>query len=220
MIDVKRAGRWPRAHRVQGLLTVLVTLAAGLVVLVGGGPTPLRMNDYEGTGIAQAVWPLGREELLVMPVPAFNQPVRIRGVELRTVYSVGHFYHPDAFYLAFSGDRFYGHFMGKARVIGLQLTEHLGETDISGSTAEPLNSRLVQNLDNHLSLVIPVNIHQPGCHEAQVVFHVTTSDGTAHTLPSRWYVAVDTGVSQSEGDDMCAGPRPAPMATESATPTG
>ena len=220
MVNVKRAGRWPRAHRLQGFLTALVALAAELVVVVGGRGAPLRMNDYEGTGIGQSLWPLGREELLVMPVPEFNQPVRIRAVELRTVYSVGQFDHPDAFYLAFSGDRFYGHFMGKARVIGLQLTERLNDDDVSGSTPEPLGARRVQNLDNHLSLVIPVDMHQPGCHEAQVVFLVTTSDGTEHTFPSRWYVTVDTAVSQIDGDDMCAGPRPAPTITESATPPG
>lgn len=139
-----------------------------------------------------------------MPVPAFSEPVRIRDVELRTVHSVGQFDHPDAFYLVFSDDRFYGHFEGSARVIGLQLTDQLQPRDIAGSVREPLGARLVQKLDNQISIVIPVNIHQPGCHEAQIVFHVTTSDGSEHALTTRWYVGLDTGKTPGDGFDMCA----------------
>jgi len=173
------------------------------------------MNDYQGNSIGQAEWPLGRQEFLVMPAPAFNRPVHIISIELRTVYSVGLFDHPNAYYLAYSDDRFYGHFEGRARVVGLQLTDQLQPTDTADSIPQPLDARTVQKLNNQLSIVIPVNIHEPGCHEAQVVFHVTTRDGTRHALPSGWYVTLDTGSSPGDGLNFCSpnARRPTPTVT-------
>jgi hypothetical protein len=192
-----------RAQRVQGALTLL-TLVLALIVAVARGGEPLRMNDYGGFGDMQSVWPLGQQRLFVVSVPAFNQPVRLRAVELRTVYSIGDFDRPAAYLLQFHDQDHYG---------GVQLTTEAG-LDAFTTTAlhpprhAPLDALPVQKLDNHLNIVIPINIHQPGCHEAQIVLRVATSDGSVHTLATRWFVGVDTGISRSgSGNDMCAGPR-------------
>jgi len=199
------------------LRSVALLVGATLLSACAAGSPPLRMNDYRGNGTSQAHWPLGRQMFLVMPVPAFNEPVHIRDVQLRTVHSVGKFDHPDAYYLSFGDDRFYGHFEGNTRVIGLQLTYQLQANDTAGAVHQALSAREVQKLDNQLSIVIPVNIHQPGCHEAQIVFQVVTSDGTEHALPTDWYVGLDTGSTPGNGLDMCApnahGPTPAATAT-------
>lgn len=165
------------------------------------------MNDYTPFAIGQSLWHFRQQMLLVVAVPAFSQPVRIREVELRPVHSVGHFDRSDAYLLAYSGTLYY---------TGGHLTYSLNSSAVAGSTRERIDAREVQGLNNQLSLVIPVNINQPGCHQAQVVLHVTTRDGRAHAFPTRWYVSIETGISKVEGDNACAGPEPIPVPTASA----
>jgi hypothetical protein len=197
--------------RAQTAATLLVLAAAISVPFIRGDSQALRMNDYAGFGDGQSLWTLSEQRLFVAPVPAFNQPVRIRAVELRTVYSQGQFDRPDAYLLEFQDADFYD---------GVKLTTEAG-LDAYTNTAEhtprrePLDSRRVQALDNQLSIVIPVNIHSPGCHEAQIVLKVSTNDGALHSLATRWYVAVDTGVSEGSDFNLCARPRPTPTGTPS-----
>jgi hypothetical protein len=166
------------------------------------------MNDYGGFGAGQSVWPAGKPMLFVVPVPAFNQPVRIRSVELRAVFGSAPFAPPTAAYLLQYLDQdYYG---------GPEPTTEAG-LDAYTSTAlhTPLRERLdavkVQKTDKRRFIVIPLNSDLPGCHDAQVVLHVSTSDGSTHTFTTRWFVGLDTGISRDNGDNMCAGPsRPAP----------
>jgi len=189
-------------------MTSLVVLVFGIVLVVGR--TPLRMNDYEGFGNGQSVWHVSQQMLWVVPVPEFNQPVRIRAVELHTVYSTGTFDRPDAYLLLFPPGDYYS---------GVQLTTQAGlDVYAGGLPHAPLDKLRVQKLDNELSIVIPVNIHQPGCHEAQLVLEVSTDDVALHTLGPLWFVTIDTG--RSDGGprfDMCARSRPIPSATPSTT---
>jgi hypothetical protein len=189
---------------VQRRGAVVVVTAVLLAASCGGG-TPLRMNDYTSFSIGQSLWHFRQQMLLVVAVPAFNQPVRIRAVELRPVHRSGQFDRSEAYLLAYSGTLYY---------TGGHLTYSLARSAIAGSTRERIDSRQVQGLDNQLSLVIPVNTSESGCHQAQVVLHVTTRDGGAHALPTRWYVSIDTDVSKVKGDDACAGPEPQPTASE------
>lgn len=181
----------------------LMWAAAMALASCGSASAPLRMNDYQGFAVGQSQWHLRTPMLLVMPVPSFNQPVRIRDVELRTVFSSGQFDHQKSYLIEFSTGNFYR---------GGKLSYQAGFNLYAGgvTTREELDSRPLQKLVNELSLVIPVNIGQPGCHEAQVVLHVTTADGNPHTLVTRWYVGINTGVNKLDGHNMCAGPRNAP----------
>jgi len=183
--------------------------AAMVLVSCGTASPPLRMNDYQGFSVGQSHWHLRTPMLLVMPVPSFNQPVRIRDVELRTVFSSGQFDHQRSYLIEFSKGEFYR---------GGKLTYQAGLDRYSGgATREELDSRPLQELVNELSLVIPVNIGQPGCHEAQVVLHVTTTDGKPHTLITRWYVGINTGVNKLDGHNMCVDQGSTPQ--ESTAPT-
>jgi hypothetical protein len=157
------------------------------------------MNDYTPYDIGQSLWHFGHPMLLVLAVPSFSESVRIRSVELRTVQGAGQFARPDAYLLEYSSDLYYK---------GEQLTYSLNPANVAGANREPLDSRQVQKLDNQLSVVIPVNIAEKGCHEAQVVFRVKTRDGTTHTLATRWYVTLDTAISKVTRDNDCAGPQP------------
>jgi hypothetical protein len=202
----------PVTIRAQVSLTAVTVLAAVFVLVVRLGSTPLRMNDYEGFGNGQSVWQVSRQMLWVVPVPTFNQPVRIRAVELRTVYTTGQFDRPTAFVLQFPAGDYYS---------GVQLTTPAGLDVYAGGLPHvPLGKLQVQQLDNQLSIVVPVNIHQPGCHEAQLVFKVSTDDGAVHTLATHWYVTIDNGISDGEDDNMCARPRPVPTVTPSVTKSG
>lgn len=166
------------------------------------------MDDYRGNGIGQSVWDFGRQMFWVVGVPTFTRPVRIRSVELRPLFGSVPFDRPDGAYLLV--------YYGSLHYNGLQLTYRLNPTVIAGSHRQALDSIPIQKLNNQLSIVIPVNIHQRGCHQAQLVFHVTTSDGKERVYPARWYVVLDTGVSTAQGDNECARPR-APRASPSAT---
>lgn len=170
-----------------------MTAAAALMAACAQSP-PIHMNDYEQLGEAQRLWPFQQQMLMVMPVPAFNLPVHIRDVQLRTVAGSGQFDHPAAFLIRYSNGGFY---------TGAHLTYALSPDSTEGSKRESLSKSRVHQLDNHLSIVIPVNIHSSGCHEAQIVLRVATEDGHVHALPTRWYVALDTGVTKSQGIHLC-----------------
>lgn len=192
--------------RWRGVATAFT--AATLCCACTSSQPALTMNDYVPTGAAQRVWPFHEQMFFVLPVPTFNVPVRIRSVELRTIHSVGQFDPPAAYLLRFSG--------GGDYYKGYRLAYKAGLDLYAGSAVRmPLDASPVQKLDQYLTLVVPVNINERGCHEAQVVLHVTTSDGHSHTRRTRWYVALDTGVSKTDGDNYCAGPRdnPSPVAT-------
>jgi hypothetical protein len=205
-----------RRERTQAVLTVLTFVVAVVVVLTrAGDAAPLRMNDYRVFGTGQSVWPLSEQMLFVMPVPAFSRPVRIRAVELRTVAGTGTFDHSDAYLLQFQDFDSYN---------GVKLTTQAGldaytGTAENGTQHRALDALRVQKSDNQLSLVIPVNIHSPGCHEAQVILHVSADDGSMHTFPTRWFVTVDTGVSKSKGLNFCAGPLKRTPVTPTPAPT-
>ena len=165
------------------------------------------MKDYEGVDEGHEGWHVSEPWEFIMPVPTFNQPVRIRAVELRTVFSSGPFDRPDAYLLVFPGNSYYR---------GDHLVEQAGANHfLAGAIRVGLGSRTVHKLDNSLSIVIPLDIHQPGCHEAQIIFRVTTSDGTTRTLATRWYASLDTGGHRTQGYNECAGSRP----TQQPSPT-
>jgi len=145
---------------------------------------------------------------LVVGVPAFTQPVRIESVELRTARNSAHFDPPDAYLLVYYGSLYYN---------GAELTYALDPAVLAGSHRQALNSIPIRKLNNQLSIVIPVNISEPGCHQAQIVFHVRTSDGQDRIYPARWYVTLDTGISKVEGENGCAGPRDVPPPNPSAS---
>ena len=157
------------------------------------------MNDYRQFAVGQSLWRLHRQMYWVVAVPAFSQPVHIDSVELLGKLNSPAFDRPSAYLLVYSGSLYYN---------GSQLSYALDSTVIAGARRQPLNSVRVQKLNNQLSIVVPVNINAAGCHEAQLVFDVTTSDGHVRRYPARWYVALDTGVSKVQGEDACAGPQP------------
>lgn len=173
----------------------------------GGGEPPPKMNDYKLYAVGQSRWQVGHQMYLVLGVPAFTRPVRIRSVELRPVFSTGQFDHPNAYLLVYYGSLFYN---------GQKLGYSLDPTVLAGSHRQALDSIRIGKPDNQLSLVVPVNIHQTGCHEAQLVLHVTTADGEARVYPTRWYVGLDTGISKVDEENGCDGARsPAPAASPS-----
>jgi len=190
---------------------VAAVIAAATLTACGNAAMPLRMNDYNAIALRQSLWHFRHQMFLVVPTPAFNQPVRIRSVELQTVYSTGQFDRADAYLLVFTGSNSYH---------GPMLTDEnaLSAYAEASEPHPPLDSRVVQKLDNQLSIVIPVNINQRGCHEAQVIFHVTTADGSSHTRAAHWYVALDTGISKSKDFKKCEGPqaKPTPSASHPA----
>jgi hypothetical protein len=181
-------------------LRVAVAIATATMLVAGCGAKPLpRMDDYRPNGIGQSVWHFRQQMYWVVGVPTFTQPVRIRSVELRTVEGSAPFDRPEAYLLVYYGSLYYN---------GAQLTYVLSPTVLAGSRRQALDSISIRKLDNQLSIVVPVNVNQSGCHEAQLIFHVTTSDGQERVYPARWYVTLDTGISKVEGDNGCAGPRP------------
>lgn len=204
------------AFRLQGLATSLALLAAVVVVLVRSNGTPLRMNDYQSFGEGQSLWQVSKPMAWVVPVPAFNEPVRIRSVQLRPVDGSRPFDRPDVYLLRFHDQDFYG---------GATLSTEAGVNAYASTALHrpdrlPLDRLRVNRLDSHLSIVVSLNFHEPGCHEAQLVFNVSTADGAVHTLLSRWYVAVDTGISEEHGLDMCGPPRPRPTVSPTTTTSG
>lgn len=194
----------PVTHTIRWL--VGVTIAACLVSCGGGDARP-KMNDYRGFEQDQSLWPFEHQMLAVLPVPSFTVPVRILRVDLRTVNSAGQFDSPDAFILVYQRGLSYA---------GPRLTYQLQPSDTAGSTQQPLNKREVSHVGNDLNLVVPINIHVRGCHEAQIVLEVQAQDGRRYTMPTRWFVGVDTGVSNKSGFNACAGPLPKPSTSATA----
>jgi len=188
----------------RGLIAAAV---ASLVACGGGGAGPPKMNDFNAYELDQSVWEFEHPMLFVMPVPVFSMPVRITRVELQAVNSTGTFDPPAAYLLVFPPGQYYQ---------GTKLTYELTPSNIAGAGREPLGKRRVSTADNSLSLVIPVNIHLRGCHEAQVVLDVKDADGHTYRLRTRWFVGVDTGVSKKKDLNACAGPAPAPTPTSTA----
>jgi hypothetical protein len=164
------------------------------------------MDDYRPNALGQSRWHFGQPMYWVVPVPTFTQPVHIRSIELRVARGSAPFDRPDAYLLVYYGSLYYN---------GPQLTYALDPSVLAGSHRQALDSIPIQKLNNQVSVVIPVNVSQPGCHEAQIFFHVTTSDGHQRVYPARWYLTLDTGISKVERNNGCAGPRPSPSATRS-----
>jgi hypothetical protein len=186
-----------------------VAIATAALVVAGCAATPLpKMDDYRSNAIGQSLWHFRKPMYWVVGVPTFTQPVRIRFIELRSARGSTPFDPPEAYLLVYYASLYYN---------GAKLTYGLDPTVLAGSHRQALDSIPIRKLDNQLSIVIPVNVNQPGCHEAQIVFHVTTGDGQDRVYPARWYVTLDTGISKVEGNNGCAGPRPTPLPAPSAT---
>ncbi len=193
------------------LRAAVVLATAAQLAVFGCAASPLpKMDDYRPNAIGQSFWHFHKPMYLVVGVPTFTQRVRIRSIELRVALGSAPFDPPNAYLLVYGGSLYYN---------GAQLTYALDPVVLAGSRRAALDSVPIQKLDNQLSIVVPVNVNQPGCHEAQIVFHVRTSDGHDRVYPARWYVTLDTGISKVEGDNGCAGPRSTPQPSPSAVKT-
>ena len=181
--------RWYR--RTRGWRYFLAALAVATGVLVHANTSdPLRMTlvgHIGATGIEKSYWPLGKQMYLVFPVPSFNRPVLISDVELVTISGAGYFDHPAAYLLSpYSG-----------AWPGTNLTDIKPELT---SPRIPLRDLPLYKADGRASMVVPVNIHQRGCHYARVVLKLRAlDDGSTHTLSTIWEVGLDTGLTRSSG---------------------